>query len=264
MILNIHAGHGASNSKSCGTIGLINESDENRKVKDEVIRLLKAEGHTVYDTTVDYPTSANDCLNKIVANCNKNSVDLDISIHFNSGANDRVGNGKSTGTEVFVYNSTSKAKPYAERVCKKISALGFKNRGVKYSTKFAVLKTKNPNMLIECCFVDDKDDVKLYDYKSMAKAIVEGILNKEIKDMVNEPQIGTVFKNGDYTGKKARVIASVLNIRYDRGTQYNIIGKLNKGDIVKLNYCLNGWISIDGYKGNKGLGYINTDYIELI
>lgn len=74
----------------------------------------------------------------------------------------------------------------------------------------------------------------------------------------------TEFKNGDYTGKKARVTASVLNIRYDRGTQYNIIGKLNKGDIVKLNYCLNGWISIDGYKGNKGLGYINTDYIELI
>ena len=74
----------------------------------------------------------------------------------------------------------------------------------------------------------------------------------------------TEFKNGDYTGKKARVTASVLNIRYDRGTQYNIIGKLNKGDIVKLNYCLNDWISIEGYKGNKGLGYINTNYIELI
>ena len=37
MRINIHAGHGASNSKSCGTIGLINESDEARKVKNEVI-----------------------------------------------------------------------------------------------------------------------------------------------------------------------------------------------------------------------------------
>ena len=55
-----------------------------------------------------------------------------------------------------------------------------------------------------------------------------------------------------------------MNVRYDRGTQYNIIGKLNKGDIVKLNYCLNGWISIEGYKGNKGLGYVSTDYLELI
>lgn len=264
MIFNIHAGHGASNSKSCGTIGLINESDEARKVKNEVVRLLKEQGHTVYDTTVDYPTSSQDCLNKIVTNCNKNSVDLDVSIHFNSAANDKVGNGVTTGVEVYLYNSTSKAKPYAERVCKKISALGFKNRGVKYSTKLAVLKTKNPNMLIECCFVDDRDDVKLYDYKSMAKAIVEGILNKEIKDIVDKPQVSTGFKNGDYTGKKAKVIANVLNVRYDRGTQYDVIGKLNKGDIVKLNYCLNDWISIEGYKGNKGLGYINTNYIELI
>ena len=30
-------------------------------------------------------------------------------------------------------------------------------------------------MLIECCFVDDKDDVALYDYQEMASAIVRGI-----------------------------------------------------------------------------------------
>lgn len=74
----------------------------------------------------------------------------------------------------------------------------------------------------------------------------------------------TELKNGDYVGRKAKVIANVLNVRYDRGTQYTIIGKLNKGDIVKLNYCLNGWVSIEGYKGNKGLGYVSTDYLELI
>lgn len=72
------------------------------------------------------------------------------------------------------------------------------------------------------------------------------------------------LKNGDYAGRKAKVMADVLNIRYDRGAQYNVIGKLNKGNIVKLNYCLNGWVSIEGYKGNKGLGYISTDYLELI
>ena len=44
----------------------------------------------------------------------------------------------------------------------------------------------------------------------------------------------------------------------------DVIGKLNKDDIVKLNYCLNGWVSIEGYKGNKGLGYVSTDYLELI
>ncbi|MGL5715060.1 MAG: N-acetylmuramoyl-L-alanine amidase [Paraclostridium sp.] len=74
----------------------------------------------------------------------------------------------------------------------------------------------------------------------------------------------TTFKNGDYSGRRAIVTASVLNVRYDRGTQYNVIGKLEKGTKVNLQYCLNGWISVDGFKGNKGLGYISTDYLELI
>ena len=33
MRINIHAEHGASNSKSCGVIRFINETDEARKVK---------------------------------------------------------------------------------------------------------------------------------------------------------------------------------------------------------------------------------------
>ena len=53
MRFNIHSGHGKQDSKSCGANGLIKESIENRKVKDEVITLLKQEGHTVYDCTVD-------------------------------------------------------------------------------------------------------------------------------------------------------------------------------------------------------------------
>ncbi len=82
-------------SKSPGAVGLIKESIEDRKVKDEVISLLRKEGHTVYDCTVDYPSSQQDTLNKIIEKCNSNNVDLDISIHFNSGANDERGNGNT-------------------------------------------------------------------------------------------------------------------------------------------------------------------------
>ena len=107
---NVHAGHGKQDSKSCGAIGLIKESIENRLVKDEVIKLLKAEGHTVYDCTVDYPDSKSDWVNKQVNNCNKNSVDLDISIHFNAGRKDQVGDGKTGGVVVLVvlYKPVSK------------------------------------------------------------------------------------------------------------------------------------------------------------
>ena len=67
MIFSIHAGHGKQDSKSCGAYtSLLKESVANREVKDEVIRLLKTEGHTVYDDTVDYPSSAADCVNKQV------------------------------------------------------------------------------------------------------------------------------------------------------------------------------------------------------
>ena len=104
--------------------------------------------------------------------------------------------------------------------------------------------------------------MKVYNPKIMAKAIAEGILNIAITE--NNKPITSTFKNGDYSGRKARVTTDVLNVRYNRGTEYNIIGKIKKGQIVNLNFCLNRWISIEGFRGNKGLGYVSTDYLELI
>lgn len=187
MIVNVHAGHNPAGMIACGAVGLIDESTENRRVKDEVIRQLKALGHTVYDCTVNNGSSQGDVLKKIVEKCNAHKADLDISIHFNAGANDKNGNGRTTGTEVFVHSASSMAKEYADKVCREISALGFRNRGVKYSTTLYVLKnTKAPSMLIECCFVDDKDDVKLYDYKKMASAVVRGIVGKNPEPVKTE------------------------------------------------------------------------------
>ncbi len=174
--INIHAGHNPDGKIACGAIGLIKESTEARNVKDKVITMLKAQGHTVYDCTVDNGTSQNDVLNKIITKCNAHDVDLDVSIHFNSGANDKSGNRKSTGTETYIYSSTSKAKPYAQNIVNAISALGFKNRGVKFSTSLYFLrKTKSPSLLIEVCFVDDKDDVSIYNADKVSQAIVKGI-----------------------------------------------------------------------------------------
>lgn len=179
MRINVHAGHNPDGKIACGAVGLIKESTEARKVKKEVIKLLRKKGHAVYDCTCQNGTSQTDVLKRIVTKCNMHKVDLDISIHFNCGVGDKKGNGKMTGTEVYVYSKKSAAKPAAERVVEEIAALGFKNRGVKIRTDLYVLhRTNSPAMLIECCFVDDKDDVKLYDAKTMAAAIVSGILEK--------------------------------------------------------------------------------------
>lgn len=190
MIINVHAGHNPDGKVACGAVGLIKESTEARKVKDEVIRQLRQLGHTVYDCTCENGTSQSDVLKKIVSKCNAHATDLDISIHFNAGANDKKGNGITTGTEVFVYSPASAAKYYAEKVCQAIANLGFRNRGVKYSAGLYVLKkTKAPAMLIECCFVDDADDVGLYSVHSMASAIVRGITGQTYKTPVENKEV---------------------------------------------------------------------------
>lgn len=187
MKFNIHAGHNPDGKIACGAIGLLKESTEARKVKDEVIKLLKQLGHTVYDCTVDNGTSSQDVLNKIIAKCNNRSVDLDISIHFNSGAKDFSGNAKTTGTEVFIYSESSKAKPYAVAISTSIAELHFKNRGVKVNPNLYFLrKSKSPAMLIECCFIDDKDDISLYDYQKMAQAIVFGLTGKKLQNCIQK------------------------------------------------------------------------------
>lgn len=183
MRINVHAGHNPAGKVACGAVGLINESTENRRVKDEVVSQLRQLGHTVYDCTVDNGTGQQDVLKKIVEKCNAHTVDLDVSIHFNAGAADQKGNGKTAGTEVYSYDTAGIARETAKRVCDCISKLGLKNRGVKISKTLYVLKyTKAPAMLIECCFVDDKDDVQRYDYRSMASAIVCGITGQSVHD----------------------------------------------------------------------------------
>ena len=178
MKINVHGGH---NRIVPGACSLIDEVTEDRKVKDLVISKLRSLGHTVYDCTDDAGTSQSANLTNIVKQCNAHKVDLDVSIHFNAAANDPSGDGKTTGTEVLVYSGTSKATTYAAAICARIADLGFKSRGVKERPDLYVLKhTKAPALLVECCFVDDADDVALYDGDAMAAAIVQGITGQAV------------------------------------------------------------------------------------
>ena len=197
MRINVHAGHNPAGKVACGAVGLINESTEARKVKDEVISKLRQLGHTVYDCTVDNGTGQADVLK-------------------NKG-----GNGKTTGVECYIYSSTSKAKVFAEKICQAISNLGFKNRGVKISQKLYVLKkSKAPALLVECCFVDDKDDVQLYSYEEMADAIVYGITGEhvQIAPETDKAEQGEETSTGD---RKAlyRVQVGAYSARYNAEAQ---------------------------------------------
>lgn len=180
-IYTINAGHGIEPNGVVGAVGLLYESTENRNVARELISYLKQEGHTVIDTTVD-SGDANQIVNEIVRKCNAQAVDLNISIHFN--AFDKATN----GVEVLGYNTNNKA--IGDRIISNIASFGFKNRGFKTSTALGFLRsTSKPSLLVEVCFIDNKEDVDRYKkagHKAIAKAIAEGILNKKIQDTIVE------------------------------------------------------------------------------
>ncbi|MFI3214438.1 MAG: N-acetylmuramoyl-L-alanine amidase [Eubacteriales bacterium] len=181
MKINVHAGHNPDGMIGYGAIGLVKESTENRLVAGEIIRQLTMLGHQAYDCTVNDGTSQSDVLKKIVTKCNTNDVDLDVSIHFNAF------NGTANGTETLVYSDTSSSKSYAQKINDAIVAIGHKDRGVKSRSDLYVLRnTKAPALLVECCFCDSAVDIGMYDYKTMASAIVKGITGMVVEDTVTE------------------------------------------------------------------------------
>ena len=257
MKINVHAGHNPDGKKGCGAVGLLKESTENRNVTKRVIELLQADGHTVYDCTVNDGTSANNVLTKIVKKCNAHDVDLDVSIHFNAGAYDKNGNGNTTGTEVYIYSADSKAQDEALRICNNISKLGFKNRGVKVRKDLYVLKkTKAPALLVECCFVDDLDDVKKYNTETMAVAIASGIVGKDLTPKKPVPVAEPIKKTF-----LVQIAVKTLNIRAGAGTNYKIVGTVKKNYKYTIVDVKGSWGKL-----KSGAGWINisTKYVKYV
>ena len=174
MRIGINCGHTVSGQPGCGAVGIVDESEETRKVGLKLEKILVDAGHTVYDCTNDYANSTSANLAEIVRMANAQPLDLFVSIHFNSGG------GK--GTEVFTYGGQRHAEAVA--VCDKLHALGFTNRGVKDgSTLYVVRHSDAKAMLVEVCFVDTATDVDLYHKlgaETVAAAIAEAITGQTI------------------------------------------------------------------------------------
>lgn len=219
MKINVHAGH---NFHVPGAGGQFSETKEDRKVKDKLIALLKAEGHTVYDCTDEDAWTQNANLAAIVRKCNAHSVDLDVSIHFNAF------NGTAHGTEVLVLNGSTQ-RTRAKRICDKISALGFDDRGVKTDRLYVLRNTKAPALLVECCFCDSKIDAKLYNADAMAHAIAEGILDKKISK--GAPKTYQVV-----------VAADVVNVRQKASKESDVIAQMKKGDKITVIAETENWV----------------------
>ena len=245
MKFNVHGGH---NSHVTGASKYLNELTEDRKVKNEVIRLLKAEGHTVYDCTDDSGTTQNANLSNIVKKCNAHSVDLDISIHLNAGG--------GTGVEAYIYPGSS-SKDEATRICSKVaSALGIKNRGVKDGSNLYVVRSTNaPAVLVECCFVDSTTDRDHWDANKCAKAIVEGILNKTVSSGSTASKPSTSTSSGE-TYKLVTSCKIYMNATNAKNRKSSV-GTYSAGNYYVFNKS-DGMINITKTKGVAG-GWINPN-----
>ena len=179
--VTVHGGHNPSGKIACGASDFLDESKEDRYITRKVIKLLKKHGIKAKNCTVNNGRNQTDVLQKICKKCNAIAdADLHISIHFNSGRADKKGDGKVGGTEVLLTNDVSDKGDIAHRICEHMGWIGYTSRGVKVNKGLYFLNhTKAPAILVEVCFVDDKDDAILYrkNRDKVARAIVMAVVN---------------------------------------------------------------------------------------
>lgn len=172
----IDAGHGGD------SIGAVYKG---RQEQDDCLRLALAVGKLVSAQGIEVKYSRTTDVNPdLTGRCNEANnwgADYFISIHRNAFKPEQA-----NGVEAYVYSKCAvggstynKAKTIVDDVCK---ATGFKNRGVKLGapsyTDFAVNRVTNmSSCLLECGFIDNSADNKIFDEKfdAMATAIAKGL-----------------------------------------------------------------------------------------
>lgn len=166
------SGHGDGD---CGAIGCgYREADLTR----EMAQLIKPK-LSEYANVVIADMSVNWYYNK--SRLPLTGIDYVLELHFNACVNDTKGNGITTGTEIYVTTSEN-GTTVEENILKGIASLGLKNRGVKRKNYAVINYCKSKGVssaLLELCFIDDADDMKIYAKKkdNIAQAISNGIVD---------------------------------------------------------------------------------------
>lgn len=183
MRIAIRRGH---NFQAIGAEGIVSEVKIAEDIKNSIIKYLKACSDVEVLDVSPSNCDTNTDLSYGVNTANEFNADFFCSIHLNSATP------QANGCEV--WGNSIYEKDYAERICDKLSSLGFYNRGFKQSSAYYEIKnTKMSCNIIEVFFCTSQTDVDLYNsigVDKIGKTIAEGIVGYEIV-IKEEPTITT-------------------------------------------------------------------------
>ena len=201
MKILLIAGHGAGDIGASASFSGIyyKEATETRDVVSRLSQILSDYAEvTVYDTNRNaYYDFRNGVLNK---NANFSEYDYVLEIHFNAISRSSS-DGKTKGCEAWV--TSREIDTLVElNILQNLKKLGFTNRGVKTSGGLAVInQAKNSgtkSCLIEVCFIDDEDDLRLYvsNKQRVSEAIAKGIIDTyELEEKMTSTEIRQIVRD---------------------------------------------------------------------
>ncbi len=175
MKILLDCGHclkgGDTGASGCG----YREENLTRQIGYELRDVLEGLGHNVVICSCDSANSLGESLAYRVNKANREGGDLYVSIHLNAF------NGEAYGTEVYTYGGNNFVE--AERALNNITKLGYTNRGIKDGKGLYVIRnTDMKAMLIECCFIDNENDMGHFNFSNIANAIASGITGEKIEE----------------------------------------------------------------------------------
>ena len=198
MVIGLRAGH---SEKARGASGVVDEWATMNRLYPIVVKYLNQLGHRVIDCNPYGATTVSGELSQGVAKANTLAIDLFCSLHMNAY------NGSAHGTECWIYSTSSKSKPAAQRIVANLASMGLTNRGVKTSTKYYELRnTKAPAIIIETGFCDNAGDANLINHNldKVARLIAEGITGQPISSPNSSSSSEYIITKGSYKNGAGR------------------------------------------------------------
>lgn len=256
MKILLISGHGAGDPGAVSQFG--KEADETIYMVKEIKKTLSA-----YAQVDLYPTERNAYKD---AKAGKLAVDFGnygyvLEVHFNSGAADLKGNGRTTGTEIYV-TTAEKTVGVETKIVQSIAALGFKNRGVKKTNFTVIYRAKAAGVssaLLEVCFIDDKDDMSVYTAKKtqIAAVVANAIatqfgLKKGSQEAGSSPATQEIKAGSIVTIKSGAVYGGLSSTRGKAVPAAQLGGKRHTVDKVQTNKGvqeaklkgINSWVAV--------------------